>query len=153
MAKDDMVGTLLTLGIVGAGAYFLWPTISRMFTSVAPAASTPTSAAASPSTPSAPSVTCGAGTMLQNGQCVPSTIPDPCAAYPGFVAMAGPAISNGVWSPTMAAVAAVQKVSSACIGSLQAQAQAFAASKGIGGLGRNYIRRGTPMRWTGRRYV
>lgn len=160
MARGNEMGTILTLGIAGAAVYFFWPQIKTMlggFTTSTPT-STPT-----PPTPSTPAAqpgpagpTCGTGTMLINGQCVPSTIPDPCvnSVDPGTLAAIRGAMTNG-WTSNVQALANAWKIPAACQNSLSAQAAVLAQIKtlGIAGLGHNYMRRGTPMRWTGRRFV
>jgi len=71
MAKSEM-GTVLTLGLVGAGIYFAWPYISQLLGSIGAPPTAPTIPPTTPpSTPASPascatlSFTCPDGTVLQ----------------------------------------------------------------------------------------
>ena len=135
MAKSGEMGTLLTIGLIGAGVYFAWPYISQLLGSLS---STPTM----PTTPPAPSPAAPVSTVSA----------DPCSGV--SIDFLLPGVTQGAWTALMATAANAMKVPIACQNALIQQAsvnaQLQSASRvftgGVGGLGRNYVRRGTPMR-------
>lgn len=165
MAKSEM-GTILMIGAAGFGVYLAWPWLSSLIpgstagTTPAPAPTptpTPTPSPVPAPTPSGsilpncPSglfpttsgfcIPCGPGTMIQNNQCVPSTIPitgagSPCASDPqGPVSFLQALAANGT-DPT--AVANQLGISAGCLAQLvgiyQAARGAMVA-KAAAGLG------------------